>query len=129
MTESSTTSTIYRSCNLCEAHCGVAVTVDPARNQGVDVRGDENDAMSRGYICPKATGLSALSEDPDRLRNPVRRVGNEFVEISWDEAFDLVATKLLEIRDSFGANAIATYLGNPNAHDSLREPRLALYHQ
>lgn len=108
---------VYRSCNLCEAHCGVAVTVDRAANRVVDIRGDENDALSRGYICPKAVGLSALSEDPDRLRAPVKKVDGEFVEIGWDEALDLVSSRLGEIRERHGANAVATYLGNPNAHD------------
>ncbi len=108
---------VYRSCNLCEAHCGVAVTVDRAANRVTDIRGDEHDALSRGYVCPKAVGLRALSEDPDRLRAPVRKVGGEFVEIGWDEALDLVVGRLGEIREQHGANAIATYLGNPNAHD------------
>lgn len=108
---------VYRSCNLCEAHCGVAITVDRENNRVIDLRGDENDVMSRGYVCPKVIGLTALSEDPDRLRAPLRRVGNEFVEIGWEEAFELVASRLSEIREAHGANAIATYLGNPNAHD------------
>ena len=108
---------IYRSCNLCEAHCGIAITVDSRENRVVDIRGDENDAMSQGYICPKATGLRALSEDPDRLRAPVKRVDGQFVEISWEEAFDLVASRLRDIREISGPNSIATYLGNPNAHD------------
>ena len=108
---------VYRSCNLCEAHCGVAVTVDRAEGRVLDIRGDANDAMSRGYVCPKAVGLRSLSEDPDRLRAPVKRVGDEFVEIGWDEAYELVATRLAEVRDTHGANAVATYLGNPNAHD------------
>ena len=108
---------VYRSCNLCEAHCGVAITVDREANQVLDVRGDTNDAMSRGYVCPKAVGLPALSEDPDRLRAPVRKVDGTFVEIGWDEALDLVVEKLGAIREEHGANAIATYLGNPNAHD------------
>ncbi len=113
----STPEIVHRSCNLCEAHCGVSVTVDRAANRVLDIRGDEHDALSRGYVCPKAVGLRTLSEDPDRLRAPVRRVGDRFEEIGWDEAFDLVVGRLGAIRDEHGANAIATYLGNPNAHD------------
>jgi anaerobic selenocysteine-containing dehydrogenase len=109
--------TVYRSCNLCEAHCGVAVTVDRAEGVVVDIRGDEDDAMSHGYVCPKAVGLKSIAEDPDRLRAPHKRVGDRFVEISWEEAFDLAASRLSEIREAHGADAIATYLGNPNAHD------------
>ena len=108
---------VYRSCNLCEAHCGVAITVDRDAGRVLDIRGDENDAMSRGYVCPKAVGLRGLSEDPDRLRTPVKRVGDEFVEIGWDEALELVSSRLGEIREQHGPNAVATYMGNPNAHD------------
>lgn len=111
------TDVVYRSCNLCEAHCGVAITVDRAANRVLDIRGDENDIMSRGYVCPKAVGLKALSEDPDRLRAPVKRVGDRFEEIGWDEAFELVIQGLSKVRDAHGPNAVATYLGNPNAHD------------
>ncbi|MBW2244720.1 MAG: molybdopterin-dependent oxidoreductase [Deltaproteobacteria bacterium] len=117
MSETAAPDIVYRSCNLCEAHCGVAVTVDRAANRVIDIRGDENDVLSRGYVCPKAVGLSALSEDPDRLRAPVKKVDGEFVEISWDEALDLVSSRLAEIRERHGANSVATYLGNPNAHD------------
>jgi anaerobic selenocysteine-containing dehydrogenase len=108
---------VYRSCNLCEAHCGIAVRVDRDAGRVLDIRGDPDDALSHGYVCPKAVALEALSSDPDRLRAPVRRVGDRFVEIGWDEAFELVASRLLEIRERHGAHAIATYLGNPSAHD------------
>lgn len=106
---------VHRSCNLCEAHCGVAVEVEGDRVR--TVRGDPQDPFSRGYLCPKAYGLKGLQEDPDRVRRPLVRDGASFREASWEEALDLVATRLAAIRDAHGADAIATYLGNPNAHD------------
>ena len=84
---SDSTRTVFRACPLCEATCGVAVTVEGERV--TSVRGDEDDPFSRGYICPKATGMRGLEDDPDRLRQPVRRGENGFEPISWDEAFDL----------------------------------------
>src|SRR5687768_7636179 len=63
--------THYRSCNLCEATCGVAIDVEGDRVVGI--RGDEADPFSRGYICPKATALADLHHDPDRLRRPLVR--------------------------------------------------------
>lgn len=119
------TNVIYRSCNLCEAHCGVAVHTDAETGAITSIRGDADDAMSQGYVCPKVVGLGAIASDPDRIRAPLRRVRgagadgarDEFVEISWEEALALVTSRLTEIRDAHGANAIATYLGNPNAHD------------
>ena len=108
---------VHRSCPLCEAHCGITVEVDRSGGTVSTIRGDDADPFSRGYLCPKAYGLKGLHEDPDRLRRPLRRVGGRFEEIGWEEALDLVATRLREIRESAGPNAVATYLGNPNAHD------------
>lgn len=105
----------YRTCNLCEAHCGVAVEV--AGGAVRTVRGDPADDFSRGYLCPKAYGLKGLQEDPDRVRRPLVREGGRFREASWEEALERAAGGLRAVRDAHGPDAIATYLGNPNAHD------------
>jgi anaerobic selenocysteine-containing dehydrogenase len=107
--------THYRSCPLCEAGCGVAISVDG--DQITDVRGDSEDPFSKGYICPKAAALADLHTDPDRLRTPVVRDGSGWREVGWDEAFDLVTTRLRGIRKTYGRHAIAAYQGNPTAHN------------
>ena len=109
--------TTYRSCNLCEAHCGITVTSDPEEGIIETIRGDIKDPMSKGYICPKAYGLKGIYEDLDRLRTPLIRRGNSFEEASYEDALDLAASGLMEVKRNFGANAISTYLGNPNIHD------------
>jgi len=93
----------------------VAVEVDGDRVVGV--RGDEADPFSKGYICPKATALADLHHDPDRLRRPLIREGMGWREAGWDEALDLVARRLREIRAEHGKHAIAVYQGNPSAHN------------
>ncbi|MGN6106911.1 MAG: molybdopterin-dependent oxidoreductase, partial [Kofleriaceae bacterium] len=110
-----TTTTHYRSCTLCEAGCGVAVTVEGERV--VEVRGDSADPFSRGYVCPKATALADVHDDPDRLRRPVVRDGAGWRELEWSAAYDLVARRLGAIRKQHGADAIAVYQGNPVAHN------------
>jgi len=107
--------THYRSCTLCEAGCGVAVTVEGDRV--TDIRGDEADPFSKGYVCPKATALADLHTDPDRLRTPMIRDGTTWREASWDEAIELVSTRLKNIRRAYGKHAIAAYQGNPTAHN------------
>jgi anaerobic selenocysteine-containing dehydrogenase len=107
--------THYRSCTLCEAGCGVAITTDGDRV--VDIRGDAADPFSKGYVCPKATALADLHTDPDRLRRPMVRDGSSWREVAWDEAIELVATRLSAIRAAHGKHAIAVYQGNPTAHN------------
>ncbi|MGW1347005.1 molybdopterin-dependent oxidoreductase [Kribbella sp. NPDC002412] len=102
------------SCNLCEAICGVLVTVEDGRV--TDIRGDESDPLSRGHICPKAVALRDLQDDPDRLTTPVRRTADGWQEIGWDAAYDLVVGRLTEIQREHGKNAVGVYLGNPNVH-------------
>ncbi|MFF0339764.1 molybdopterin-dependent oxidoreductase [Kribbella sp. NPDC004875] len=102
------------SCNLCEAICGVLVTVEDGRV--TDIRGDESDPLSRGHICPKAVALRDLQEDPDRLTTPVRRTSDGWQALGWDEAYELVVGKLTGIQREHGQNSIGVYLGNPNVH-------------
>jgi anaerobic selenocysteine-containing dehydrogenase len=107
--------THFTTCNLCEAMCGLSITVDGGKV--TDIRGDHDDTFSAGHICPKALGLREIYEDPDRLRQPQRRTKNGFVPISWDEALAEVASKLSAIRAQYGRNAIGIYAGNPTVHN------------
>lgn len=118
--------TVHRQCTLCEAHCGIDVEVEGDRV--LRITGDAEDPISRGYICPKAAALADLHSDPDRLRRPVRRVGSEWVQIGWDEALDLAADGLRRVRRSHGADAVATYFGNPSAHTMAVLSGLTLRH-
>jgi anaerobic selenocysteine-containing dehydrogenase len=106
----------YRACNLCEAICGLKITVE--NGTVVDLRGDKDDPLSHGAICPKATALIDLHDDPGRLRVPHRRTNAGFEPISWDEAFDYTASRLREVETQFGPDSVATYLGNPTVHNS-----------
>jgi anaerobic selenocysteine-containing dehydrogenase len=106
--------THFRTCPLCEATCGIVVETEGAEIRSV--RGDKDDPFSRGYICPKAHGVKALSDDPDRLRAPLVRVGGELRPASWDDALRVAIDRLGELRAKHGPDAIAIYLGNPSAH-------------
>ena len=85
--------TVHRGCNLCEASCGL--TIEVQGSAVLSIRGDADDPISRGYVCPKGIALQDLQTDPDRLRRPVRRTAEgTFEPIGWDEALDLVADRL-----------------------------------
>ena len=107
--------TVHRACNLCEAICGLDITVKD--REIIAIRGDEADPFSRGHICPKAVALKDIYEDPNRLRRPMQRLGDTWQEIGWDEAFDLAATMLAETNAQHGNNAIGLYVGNPAVHN------------
>ena len=101
-------------CNLCEAICGLQITLADGRVAGI--RGNPDDPLSRGHVCPKGVALADVYDDPDRLRRPVRRVGDRWEQIGWEEALDLVADGLATAINDHGRDAVGLYLGNPNAH-------------
>ncbi|MFT3764667.1 MAG: molybdopterin-dependent oxidoreductase [Minicystis sp.] len=105
----------YRTCNLCEAMCGLDLTVEDGRV--TDVRGDDADVFSRGHICPKGPAIRDLYEDPDRLRRPMRKVGDRHVPVSWDEALEEAADGIVRVQQKYGKNAVGVYLGNPTTHN------------
>jgi anaerobic selenocysteine-containing dehydrogenase len=105
-----------RACNLCEAICGLEIRLEDGRV--ASIRGDRDDPLSRGHICPKAVALQDLHHDPDRLRRPVRRTADGWQEIGWDEAFEEAASGLRAVSRKHGRDAVALYLGNPHVHDS-----------
>lgn len=108
--------TVYRTCTLCEASCGLRMEVEGDRI--LSVRGDDHDVFSRGYICPKGVAIGDVHHDPDRVRTPLRRQSDgSFAPIGWDEALDLVTSRLAAIRARDGANAIGVYMGNPIVHN------------
>ncbi len=101
-------------CMLCEAVCGLSVELDGDRV--VSVRGDSEDPFSRGHICPKAAAISDVMDDPDRLRQPMRRVGQRWEPISWPQALAEAGSNLARIQKTHGRNALGLYLGNPTVH-------------
>jgi anaerobic selenocysteine-containing dehydrogenase len=114
-TPESATGTVYRTCPLCEATCGLELHL---RGREVTlVRGDRDDVFSHGYLCPKGTAIKALESDPDRIRAPQLRRGDTWTAIGWDDAFAEVERGLTRVIDSHGRDAVALYIGNPNAHN------------
>ena len=107
--------THYRACHLCEAICGLEI-----KTQGdeiLSIKGDKSDPVSHGFICPKATAIADIHNDSDRLRMPVKRVGEEWQEITWDEAITLTAEKLVETQELHGQDSIGFFAGNPGVHN------------
>ena len=114
------TRTHHRVCHLCEAMCGLVIQTEG--DKVTDVRGDKDDPLSRGHVCPKAVALQDIHEDPDRLRKPMKRIRTapgeyQHVEIEWSEALDLAADALASTIEKQGVDAIGAYFGNPSVHN------------
>ncbi len=124
------TRTVHRACTLCEACCGLTVTV--RGNTIVEIRGDPDDPNSRGYMCPKGVANADLVADPDRLRRPLvrrapvapgaGRLGDpgydptNWRETTWDAALTAAADGLADVVRRHGSDAVALYIGNAAVH-------------
>jgi anaerobic selenocysteine-containing dehydrogenase len=114
------TRTHHRVCHLCEAMCGLVIQTEG--DKVTDIRGDKDDPLSRGHVCPKAVALQDIHEDPDRLRKPMKRIRTapgeyQHVEIEWSEALDLAADALASTIEKQGVDAVGAYFGNPSVHN------------
>ena len=114
------TRTHHRVCHLCEAMCGLVIQTEGGKV--TDIRGDKDDPLSRGHVCPKAVALQDIHEDPDRLRKPMKRIRTvpgeyQHVEIEWSEALDLAADALASTIQKQGVDAVGAYFGNPSVHN------------
>ncbi|CAJ1495296.1 molybdopterin-dependent oxidoreductase [[Mycobacterium] burgundiense] len=106
--------TDLRICPICEATCGLTLTIEDGRVTGA--RGDAEDVFSAGFICPKGASFAELDGDPHRLTGPLVRRDGQLVEVSWTEAFDAVAEGLGAVLAEHGGKSVGVYVGNPNAH-------------
>jgi anaerobic selenocysteine-containing dehydrogenase len=102
-----------RTCHICEANCGLLVEVEG--REILSIKGNPDHVLSRGHICPKATAIADLQDDPDRLHKPVKKVDGQWQEIGWEQAFTEIAAKFVALKGQ-GAKP-AMYAGNPGAHD------------
>lgn len=107
----------YSTCTLCEAMCGIEVTTE--NREILSIVGDKRNPFSEGHVCPKAMALKDLYEDPERIRSPIEKTadGKGWQPVSWDYALDKVASSLFAVQQKHGIESVATYLGNPNAHN------------
>jgi anaerobic selenocysteine-containing dehydrogenase len=107
--------THYRTCPLCEAMCGLEI--ETSQDRVTRVRGDRQDVWSKGFLCPKGASLGQLHHDPDRLRFPMVRHGEEWHRVTWPEAFQRCEDLLRPVIEADGIGAATVYIGNPTVHN------------
>ena len=121
------TETHYRTCNICEASCGIEI--QHLNGEILSIKGDKNDPLSQGHICPKGVALQDLQNDPNRLRKPIRKTANGWEEISWNDALNEAASRIKALQQKYGNDSVGLYVGNPTAHNHGALLMLALFIQ
>ncbi len=112
---------VASACIQCPAGCGILVRVVDGR--AVKIEGNPVSLNNMGKICPKGQAGLQFLYDPDRIKGPMRRRGErgsgDYEQITWDQAIQEVAAKLLEIRNGDGPHTLAFMSGRNrgSAHD------------
>jgi thiosulfate reductase/polysulfide reductase chain A len=98
-------------CELCFWKCGINAHVRDGRV--TKIVGNPDHPLSRGRLCPRGTGGTGLLYDPDRLRTPLvrqdKRGAQVFTPVSWDDALDEVAERMLLLKAEHGPEALALF--------------------
>lgn len=99
-------------CRLCFARCRAILHVQDGRIEKVD---------EEGPLCPKGRALGDIVHAPDRLLHPLKRDGNGWRRVSWDEALGFIARRLEDIRQRYGPQALAIHAGHPTVYYDIRD--------
>ena len=101
----------YTFCRICEAACGLKVTVEG--NRAVKIEPDKEHVVSKGYACIKGIRFDAVQYNPDRVLHPLKRQESTWRRISWDQAISEIGAKIKELVDRYGPQTVSTVVGNP----------------
>ena len=105
-----TTTTKKTFCRFCLSCCGLEVDIE--HGEAVALRGDTSNPLSCGYTCLRGRELINIQQHPDRIRGALKRVGDDFIEITMTQALDEIAVKTQQLIDQYGGRGIASYNGS-----------------
>lgn len=97
-------------CRICEATCGFIAEVD--ENRIVKYYPDKDHPVSKGYCCAKGREMVKKQYHPKRLRHPLKRIGDTYERISWEQAIEEIGEKIVKLNQSLGPHCIGAYVGN-----------------
>ncbi len=100
-------------CRICEAHCGLEVTIEG--DEVVAVKPDRTHPVSKGYACIKGSALGELHHDPDRVNTPLKKVNGAWQRIGWPQAIAEIGSRISTLQKRHGKRSVAHYYGNPTA--------------
>ena len=96
-------------CRICEASCGLQVTVE--NNRVTQIHPDRAHVATAGFSCPKGLKQAQMYDSPDRLKYPMKRVGTKWLRVSWEQALEEIGAKVKQLRGDHGADSLAMYVG------------------
>ena len=108
-------------CRLCHGGCGVLIYLKDGKIE--KIAGDPDCPINHGTLCSKGLAAAQLAYHPDRLTYPMKRVGpkmsGKWERISWDEALDTIAERILGYKEKFGAESIVMGYGTGRDNESV----------
>lgn len=114
-------SVVKSHCRNCHGGCGVLVYVKDGRI--AKIAGDPDCPINHGTLCSKGLASSQLVYHPDRLTYPLKRVGpkgsGQWERISWDEALDTIAERILGYKEKFGAESVVFGYGTGRENEAV----------
>lgn len=99
-------------CSFCGMQCGMNIRVEQETNRVVGVEPRYDFPMNGGRLCPKGVSAYRQAEHEERLLKPLIRKNGRLTEASWDEAMELVASRIKDIQAKYGKDAMAIYSGS-----------------
>jgi anaerobic selenocysteine-containing dehydrogenase len=114
-------SVVRSHCRMCHGGCGVLVYTKNGRVE--KIAGDPDCPINHGTLCSKGMASAQMAYHPDRLTYPVRRIGpkgsGKWERISWDQALDTIAERMLDYRQDFGAESIVMGYGTGRENEGV----------
>lgn len=98
----------HTSCVFCAQNCGLLCEVE--NDKIINVKGDKDNPRSEGYCCRKGLSMAHYAHNADRLKYPLKKVGDHHERISWEQAISEISEKLLSLKETYGGSTIS-YMG------------------
>jgi anaerobic selenocysteine-containing dehydrogenase len=108
---------IKSACRGCHGGCGVLVKVED--NRVVEIKGNPDSPINRGKLCVKGQLYQTITHHPLRLTRPLRKKKGGFEPISWEEAYEEISRKFLELREKQGPEALVLGYGTGRDNESF----------
>lgn len=103
-------------CGMCSRQsCGVEVTVQ--NGKVIDIKGNREFPTNNGALCTKGLAAKELLYDPHRLKHPLMKVADGWKTVSWDEALNVIASRLKQTKEKYGPESLAVYYGCPQLQE------------